>query len=213
LIACDLRSPTSRDEAAGRMVSVDRSNRPWHRGLGSHRSRGGSTSLIVPKFLPVNRHPLCLENALEHSGVATSRPRPSMIWRAFKTCWAFDSAILPGPIHSAGSHRSRGGSTSLIVPKFLPVNRHPLCLENALEISDHRHLGMRLLAGWCLSIGQTGLGTEASMREIGRDHGIPPSRLTAFMPRHEVEGRKKISSRSCRRNSNRVRSPITDISG
>ena len=40
-------------------------------------------------------------------GEASSRPRPSMIWRAFLTCWALLSVSLPGPIQIESSMPTR----------------------------------------------------------------------------------------------------------
>ena len=41
------------------------------------------------------------------SGVATSSPRPSMIFTADRTCEAFDSASVPGPSHKLSSSPTR----------------------------------------------------------------------------------------------------------
>src|SRR6266536_304743 len=56
---------------------------------------------------PTLSPPLSERISRASSGLASSSPRPSTIWRACLTCMAFDSASLPGPIHSESSSPTR----------------------------------------------------------------------------------------------------------
>src|SRR5437016_10598560 len=74
---CEWRNPT-------RLLAFARSHPPRFAG----RDEDQKFTLSPPLSTRISR---------ASSGVAISRPKPSMIWRAFVTCAAFDSASLPGP--------------------------------------------------------------------------------------------------------------------
>jgi len=87
------------------------------------------------------------------SGVATSSPNPSMIWRAARTCAAFDSASVPGPsqrlssspIPHVAAHRRRLRGHHPLIPSGAEHAPAVLVTKQAIRRAFHVQnvLGMR----------------------------------------------------------------------
>ena len=56
---------------------------------------------------PTSALPFRVNISRASSGVATSSPKPSMIFTAARTCAALDSASVPGPSHNLSSRPTR----------------------------------------------------------------------------------------------------------